>query len=182
MMMKASAKRNVGTASDLWTTADIARACGVSQSFVRQLSSEGFVQKASGSGAVNYFEAAETIQKIIGRIKQQREPSAHELASQAAKLGKLEAESRRAQMNVDEMRGRLVDINEVTRLWKDLGVKLRERLRNLGSRLAPLFAFESDVLKIRGRVDQEIDATLRDLERIELAKNGAGQYQQTEED
>src|SRR6266403_4136673 len=181
-MMKAAAKLKVGTASDLWSTADIAKACGVSQSFVRQLSSEGFLQKASGSGAVNYFEAAETIQKIIGRVKQQREPSAHELASQAAKLAKLEAESRRAQMNVDEMRGRLVDINEVTRLWKDLGVKLRERLRNLGSRLAPLFAFESDVLKIRGRVDKEIDAALRDLERIELAKNGAGQYQQTEEE
>ncbi len=160
--MDVTSKIKVGKASDLWPSADIARACGVSQSFIRQLTSEGYLERAKGSGSgrgsTAYFEAGETIQRVIGRLKQQREASPHELASQAAKLAKLEAESRRAQMQVEEMHGRLVNVNDVTRLWKDLGVKLRERLRNLGARLAPLFAFESDILRIRGRVDKEIDA------------------------
>jgi len=75
----------------------------------------------------------------LAGLKQQREPSAHELASQAAKLAKLESESARSQMNVDEMRGRLVDINEVTGCGKIWSKVARTTWRNLGGRLAPLF-------------------------------------------
>lgn len=70
-----------------------------------------------------------------------------------------------AQVKYEQLTGSLVDADEVRSAAKIVGLNLRNSLLNLPNKLAPILAAETDVLKAKRILEDEIRSALENLSR-----------------
>ncbi|WP_428421946.1 hypothetical protein [Methylibium sp.] len=85
----------------------------------------------------------------------------------------------RAQIELDQLRGRLVDKDEVARLRFTEFRSLRDRLGNVGTRIKDACAAETDPLLVEQLIDGEVSAALADFASQVLTR---GVMQDTDDD
>lgn len=70
-----------------------------------------------------------------------------------------------AQVKYEKLTGSLLERDDVERAAKIVGGNLRNSLLNLPNKLAPIVAAETDVIKVKHLLDQEIKSLLKALSR-----------------
>lgn len=82
-----------------------------------------------------------------------------------ARAAKETMAAKMAQVKYEQLTGSLVEVDEVKRAAKDIGLAIKGSLTALPNKLAPILAAETDVQKVRKYLDEEIRVALENLSR-----------------
>ncbi len=88
-------------------------------------------------------------------------PENAKLLEQRMRKAKIDAD--RAQIELDERRGKLVSVDGMTRRWFEVSRRTRDRLMSVGARLAGTLAQETDAREVHRIIDDEIAEALAGL-------------------
>ena len=83
----------------------------------------------------------------------------------AARTTKMIAEARTAEMNADELQGKLVRTDSVLQSWERSFSKIKTKLLSLPTRLGPQMAIQSDPKLCTAQLKNEIGKLLNELSR-----------------
>ena len=82
-----------------------------------------------------------------------------------ARTQKMIAEARTAEMNADELQGKLVRTDSVLQSWERSFSKIKTKLQSLPTRLGPQMAIQSDPKLCTAQLKSEIGRILNELSR-----------------
>ncbi len=82
-----------------------------------------------------------------------------------ARTTKMIAEARTAEMNADELQGKLVRTDSVLQSWERSFSKIKTKLQSLPTRLGPQMAIQSDPKLCTAQLKSEIGRILNELSR-----------------
>ena len=71
--------------------------------------------------------------------------------------------TQKTELEVARMRGQLVDVQDVRRLWGDIANTVTQNMLHLPSKLAPMLQMVESVDVIRGIIDEEIRKVLEEI-------------------
>jgi hypothetical protein len=141
----------------------IAKLLLISERRVQQLVKDGVIPKTEHGR----YELAPTVQGYV-RYLQERSlgrPSAPEdYHNEKARLVKLQAD--RAELEVEELQGRLVRADDVSRHWYDMINACKNRLLSVPSRAAPVVSSESSAGMCQQIIDDLIRESLEELSEV----------------
>ena len=146
------------------TTKHLAKMFGVSERQIYNQIENGVVVKIGA----NKFDCVQSVANYIGKIKELeelRKQTPEEINNQTAAV-KLEHErlkSRKTELQVLEMEGRLHFEEDVKALWNNSIVAAKSRLSSIGVKLAPQLRGEIDEGVIKDHIDREVYEALKEL-------------------
>lgn len=92
-----------------------------------------------------------------------------------------EVKLQKTQLEVEQMRGQLVDVQDVRKLWGDIANTIMQKLIHLPSTVAPMVQGLQSVEVINGIIDAEIRRALNELSETPLP-DYAAETSESEED
>ena len=87
----------------------------------------------------------------------------HSVDSDELKQRKLAAETSIAEIEAAKARGEVIELEAITKVITDDYMTLKQRLRQIPQRLAPLVVGETDELLVKQTISEEIDDALTEL-------------------
>ena len=90
--------------------------------------------------------------------------------------------TQKTELEVARMRGQLVDVNDVRRLWGDIANTVMQNLIHLPSKLAPMLQMMDNVEVIASVIDEEIRKILNELAETPLPDYAAEEEQEESEE
>lgn len=72
----------------------------------------------------------------------------------------------KTQLEVDKMRGQLVDVQDIQKLWGDIANTVMQNLIHMPSKIAPLLQMQDNTERISGIIDTEIRDILKNISEI----------------
>lgn len=72
----------------------------------------------------------------------------------------------KTQLEVDKMRGQLIDVQDIRKLWGDIANTVMQNLIHLPSKIAPLLRMQDNTERISGIIDTEIRDILKNISEI----------------
>jgi hypothetical protein len=97
---------------------------GLGERRIRQLTEAKKIPRPNSDGN---WPATKTIQALFIYYRNQRQPD----AVAAARLVKLEEEAKYTKLRRERAEGTLIPISEVSRVWSEIAVRLRDQIVNL---------------------------------------------------
>lgn len=88
----------------------------------------------------------------------------------------------KTKLEVERMRGRLVDVQDVQRLWGDIANTVMQNLIHLPSKVAPMVQMMDNVEAIAGIMGDEIRKILEDIAETPLPEYAEERTEEGEED
>jgi len=79
----------------------------------------------------------------------------------------------KTELEVQKMRGALIDIQDVKRLWGDVANAVMQNMIHLASKLAPMLLMMDNVEVISNLIDEEVRKTLADIAQCPLPSYAA---------
>lgn len=90
--------------------------------------------------------------------------------------------TQKTELEVARMRGQLVDVNDVRRLWGDIANTVMQNLIHLPSKLAPMLQMMDNVEVIASVIDEEIRKILNEVAETPLPDYAAEEEQEESEE
>lgn len=116
------------------------------------------------------FNSAEFLEWLIHSHRRQTRGIGDRSGDDEAPRSLQEEKAREAKARADnlelkneELRGRLVDADEVEHKWMNLVANFKTRMRGLGSKLAPIIPAKKTVAETKAFIDGHVDEALREL-------------------
>lgn len=139
-----------------------------------------FVQSEDGK-----YDLAIFVQKWVEyNVANEASDDLYDLEQVKAKHEVIKAE--KTQLEVDKMRGQLVDVQDVRKLWGDISNTIMQNLIHLPSKLAPMLTMMDNAELIASIIDEEIRKILNELADTPLpdyaAETESGNTEESEED
>jgi len=88
----------------------------------------------------------------------------------------------KTELEVAKMRGQLVAIQDVMRLWGDVANTVMQNMIHLASKVAPMVRMMDNIEQIANVIDTEVRKTLTDISNTPLPDYAAGETEDSEED
>lgn len=88
----------------------------------------------------------------------------------------------KTELEVARMRGALVDVQDVKRLWADIANTVMQNMIHLASKVAPMLRMMDNTEAIAGIIDEEVRKTLVDISNTPLPSYAASETEESEEE
>lgn len=88
----------------------------------------------------------------------------------------------KTELEVAKMRGQLIAIQDVMRLWGDVANTVMQNMIHLASKVAPMVRMMDNVEQIANVIDTEVRKTLTDISTTPLPDYAAAETEDSEED
>ena len=88
----------------------------------------------------------------------------------------------KTELEVAKMRGQLIAIQDVMRLWGDVANTVMQNMIHLASKVAPMVRMMDNVEQIANVIDTEVRKTLTDISNTPLPDYAAAETEDSEED
>jgi phage terminase Nu1 subunit (DNA packaging protein) len=148
-------------ATPTYPTPTIAKLLLLTERRVQQLASEGIIPRAERGR----FELAPAVQGYIRYLQERR--GLNESASgdpiNDAKTRLIKARARTAELEADQLEGKLLDRAEVERAWSTLVLNMRSRLLAIPSRAAPRVIAAAGLMEASALLEQMVSEALNEL-------------------
>lgn len=154
--------------SDGVTQAECAQRLGVTQSLISRYVRDGKLSKLP-NGRLDPERAARELQQAVDPLKvpgrktgrkTEPQPASSLYASQERRARAL---ADKEELELAEMRGRLVDREEALRALTTLSRQTRDRIMGISARVASRLATMTNAAEIRGMLDDELRVALEEL-------------------
>ena len=76
--------------------------------------------------------------------------------------------TKKTELEVERMRGQLVDVQDVKRLWANIANTVLQNMLNISSKLAPMLTMMDNTETIAGIIDEEIRSILTNISETPL--------------
>ena len=155
-------------------TAHLAEMYGVSERQIYNQIDSGVAVKIGA----NKFDCVKSVFNYITKMRDQEKirnqtPEQIKAETEAVKLEHERLKSRKTELQVLEMEGKLHYEEDVKALWNDIVVAAKSRLSAIGVKLAPQLRGETDEGIIQEHIDREVYDALK-----ELSEYNSGDFEQ----
>lgn len=155
-------------------TAHLAQMYGVSERQIYNQIDSGVAVKIGA----NKFDCVKSVFNYINKMRDQEKirnqtPEQIKAETEAVKLEHERLKSRKTELQVLEMEGKLHYEEDVKALWNDIVVAAKSRLSSIGVKLAPQLRGETDEGIIQEYIDREVYDALK-----ELSEYNSGDFEQ----
>lgn len=146
------------------TTAHLSQMLGVTERQIYNLMNSGVVVKVGP----NKLDCVASVANFISKMKEEEElrnsqPEKIKSATEAVKLKHEQIKSRKTELVVLQMEGKLHYEEDVKALWNSSVVAVKSRLTAIGVKIAPQLKGEVDVTVIQEMIDREIFDALKEI-------------------
>lgn len=146
------------------TTAHLSQMFGVTERQIYNLINSGVVVKVGP----NKLDCIASVSNIVAKMKEEEElrnsqPEKIKSATEAVKLKHEQMKSRKTELVVLQMEGKLHYEEDVKALWNSSVVAVKSRLTAIGVKIAPQLKGEVDVTVIQEMIDREIFDALKEI-------------------
>jgi hypothetical protein len=116
----------------------------------------------------NKFDCIQSVSNYIAQIREQekmrnQQPEKIKSATEAVKLKHEQLKSRKTELQILQMEGKLHYEEDVKALWNNGVVAVKSRLQSIGVKLAPQLRGEIDEALIQEYIDREIYDALKEI-------------------
>ena len=116
----------------------------------------------------NKFDAVQSVANYIEQLREQerarnQQPEKIKSATEAVKLKHEQLKSRKTELQILQMEGKLHYEEDVKSLWNNSVVAVKSRLTSIGIKLAPQLKGEVDEALIQEYIDREIYDALKEM-------------------
>lgn len=145
-------------------TAHLSQMFGVSERQIYNQIDSGVAVKVGA----NKFDCVQSVANYISKMREEEElrkqnPEKIKSATEAVKLKHENLKSRKTELQVLQMEGKLHYEEDVKTLWNNSIVAAKSRLTSIGVKLAPQLRGEVDESVIQSHIDREIYEALKEL-------------------
>ena len=145
-------------------TAHLAQMFGVSERQIYNQIDNGVAVKVGA----NKFDCVQSVANYIKQMREQEEqrkqqPEKIKSATEAVKLKHEQLKSRKTELAVLQLEGKLHYEEDVKTLWNSSVVAVKSRLTSIGVKLAPQLKGEIDEALIQEYIDREIYDALKEI-------------------
>jgi phage terminase Nu1 subunit (DNA packaging protein) len=88
----------------------------------------------------------------------------------------------KTELEVAKMRGQLIDVQDVKRLWGDVANTVMQNMIHLASKVAPMVRMMDNIEQIANIIDTEVRKTLTDIANTPLPGYAADETEESEEE
>ena len=88
----------------------------------------------------------------------------------------------KTELEVARMRGALIDVQDVKRLWADIANNVKQNMIHLASKIAPMLRMMDNTEVIANLIDTEVRKTLTDISNTPLPSYAADETESGEEE
>ncbi len=146
------------------TTAHLSQMFGITERQIYNLMNSGVVVKVGA----NKLDCIASVANFIAKMKEEEElrnsqPEKIKSATEAVKLKHEQMKSRKTELVVLQMEGKLHYEEDVKALWNSSVVAVKSRLTAIGVKIAPQLKGELDVTVIQDLIDREIFDALKEI-------------------
>ena len=146
------------------TTAHLSRMLGVTERQIYNLMNNGVVVKVGA----NKLDCIASVANYIAQMKEEEavrneKPEKIKSMTEAVKLKHEQMKSRKTELQVLQMEGKLHYEEDVKALWNSSVVAVKSRLTAIGVKLAPQIKGEEDETVIKEHIDREIFDALKEI-------------------
>lgn len=146
------------------TTAHLSQMLGVTERQIYNLMNTGVVVKVGP----NKLDCIASVSNFIAKMKDEEalrnsQPEKIKSATEAVKLKHEQMKSRKTELVVLQMEGKLHYEEDVKALWNNSVVAVKSRLTAIGVKIAPQLKGEIDVTVIQDLIDREIFDALKEI-------------------
>jgi len=137
---------------------------GVTERTIYNLMNSGVVVKVGA----NKLDCIASVANYIAKMKEDEElknqqPEKIKSMTEAVKLKHEQMKSRKTELQVLQMEGKLHYAEDVTALWNNSVVAVKSRLTAIGVKIAPQLKGELDITVIQDLIDREIFDALKEI-------------------
>ena len=145
-------------------TTHLANMFGVSERQIYNQIDSGVAVKVG----LNKFDCVQSVANYINQMREQekvrqQQPEKIKSAAEAVKLKHEQLKSRKTELQVQQMEGKLHYEEDVKTLWNNSVVAVKSRLTSIGVKLAPQLKGEIDEALIQEYIDREIYDALKEI-------------------
>ena len=166
----ATKKTNVGRKSSkddnvlICNSAHLAKMFGISERQIYNQIENGVAVKVGA----NKFDCVQSVANYINAMREQeairkQSPEKIRAETEAVKLQHEQFKSRKTELQVLQMEGKLHYEEDVKALWNSSVVAVKSRLTSIGVKLAPQLRGETDEGLIQEHIDREIYDALKEI-------------------
>ena len=111
------------------------------------------------------YDLAVFVQRWVDyNVSHNADTDIYDLEEVKAKHEVIKAE--KTQLEVDRMRGQLIDVQDIRKLWGDIANTVMQNLIHMPSKIAPLLQMQDNTERISGIIDAEIRDILKNISEI----------------
>lgn len=160
--VSASSKKDDGLL--ICNTAHLAQMYGTTERQIYNQIESGVAVKVGP----NKFDAVQSVANYIEQLREQerirnQQPEKIKSATEAVKLKHEQLKSRKTELQILQMEGKLHYEEDVKALWNNSVVAVKSRLTSIGVKLAPQLRGEIDEALIQEYIDREIYDALKEI-------------------
>lgn len=146
------------------TTAHLSQMFGLSERQIYNLEKNGIVVKVGA----NKLDCIASVSNFINQMKEEEavrneKPEKIRSMTEAVKLKHEQMKSRKTELQVLQMEGKMHYAEDVTALWNSSVVAVKSRLTAIGVKIAPQLKGELDITVIQDLIDREIFDALKEI-------------------
>lgn len=146
------------------TTAHLSQMLGVTERQIYNLMNNGVVVKVGA----NKLDCIKSVANYINQMKEEEavrneKPEKIKSMTEAVKLKHEQMKSRKTELQVLQMEGKLHYAEDVTALWNSSVVAVKSRLTAIPVKIAPQLKGEMDITVIQELIDREIFDALKEI-------------------
>lgn len=160
-----------------------------------QILSDAGIEEVAADGNARYFETKSALDAIFRdkfglteydengkkqpKYLDEKSENLADPVVQHARLSKYRAD--KIKIEIDMLMRRLVPAEDVEKVWTDMIMASKAKMRSLATRIAPSLLNQTDVIKIEEKLEREIDDAMKELkdyepeQYYEVSSNGDGQ-------
>ena len=161
---KTTSKKSAESEILICNTAHLAKMYGISERQIYNQIEKGIAVKVGA----NKFDCVQSVSNYINQMREQEKaqektPKNIKVATEATKLKHEQFKSRKTELQVLQMEGKLHYEEDVKALWNDSVSAVKSKLAAIGVKLAPQLKGEIDEALIQEYIDREIYEALNEL-------------------
>ena len=147
----------------------LAKVLCVSERRVQQLAKDNIVIRATDKASRGEYELISSVQGYIRFLQNEvKEGLSGSTEFKDSKTRQAKAKAEHEELKVQKLRGELVYLNDISKVWSDLMAVFKSRMRNIPNRVAPIVRQAKSDGEAQKTLKTSIDEALQELSQASI--------------